>query len=184
MKTFALTVAFLASISLSANAASQSSNKKPAQKPAASSSAEQKQTKPVEEAETVKFALECTHTNNPENKRYFIQSSKAAYSTNGRDSVVQPTLYATEDTRYVYVHSTTISGSTFDYETQINRQNLNMTVFSDMRGDEKKTYSGTTRYTCVQTDPEASMKLVKTLMSEEAAKEAAKKKELLENKKL
>lgn len=184
MKPFFLALVLISAVSSYSHAASQSANKKQTQKSAETTSTDRKQAKPVEEPETIKFALECTYTANTNHMKYFVQTSKSAYSTDGREGVSRPTLYATEDSRYVYTDAATMSGSTFDYEIQINRQNLNMTVFSNMRGADKNTYSATLRYSCVQADAEKVMALVNDLMTKEAAKDAAKKKELLDNQKL
>lgn len=184
MKPFLMPLVLIASACICSSAASQSTPKKTTKKSSESATTAKKDLQPAEAPESVKFALECTQNTNSNNKRYFVQSTKSAYSTNGKEGVSRPILYATEDSRYVYTDVATHSGSTFDYEIQINRQTLNMTMFTDMRGDAKKEFSFTSRYTCVQIEGEVGMNLVNDLMAKEIAKEDAKKKELLDNQKL
>lgn len=161
----------------------QSTSKKPPAKKAESSST--KENKQAQEApETARFALECALVTSKDKKVYFVLSTKMAYFTDGKQEVRHPVLQITSDDMYVFSDSMTYSGSTFDYEMQVNRQNLGLLVFTDMRGDTKKTYSFTTKYSCVQVDSESTLAVVKEATARQAAAEAEKKKEMINNQKL
>lgn len=137
-----------------------------------------------ETPEIFKFAVDCTQNTNARNKQYFVLSSKKSYMTNGNETVYYPKLEITDDEKYVFSDVTAMSGTIFDKEIQINRQNLNMIIFTDMRGDEKKTSSFTTRYTCVKTDAEPIMAMIKEMVEKKSSQEEEKKKDLKDNQKL
>jgi len=178
MKKFNLIFAAIALISFSTLSIGQTQNNK-------SSGAGAKGNKPTKETpETFKFAVDCTQNTNTRNKQYFVLSSKKSYMTNGNENVYYPKLEITDDEKYVFSDVAAMSGSIFDKEIQINRQNLNMIIFTDMRGDEKKTSSFTTRYTCVKTDAEPVMAMIKEILDKKSNQEEEKKKELKDNQKL
>jgi hypothetical protein len=178
MKKINLIFAALALMSISAFSIGQTQNNK-------SSGAGAKGNKPAKETpEILKFAIECSQNTNTRHKQYFVLSSKKAYMSDGKETVYYPKLEITDDEKYVFTYSQSMSGFIFDSEIQINRQNLNMIIFTDMRGDEKKSSSSTTRYTCTKAEAEPVMAMIKEIADKKSNQEEEKKKELKDNQKL
>lgn len=178
MKKINLIFATLALMSISTFSIGQTQNNK-------SSGAVAKGNKPAKETpEILKFAIECSQNTSTRHKQFFVLSSKKSYMTNGNETVYYPKLEITDDEKYVFTYSSAVGGSVFDSEMQINRQNLNMIIFTEMRGDEKKIYSSSTRYSCTKTDAEPVMAMIKEIADKKSSQEEDKKKELKDKQKL